>query len=51
MTLTELRFAVAANLGFSRIFIPRGTKGLPAEPGIEVLQVGRVDEVLADLFG
>lgn len=51
VTRTEQRIAEAAKLGFSRIFIPRGTKGLPDEPGIEVLQVGRVDEVLADLFG
>jgi DNA repair protein RadA/Sms len=51
VTRTEQRIAEAAKLGFSRIFIPRGTKGLPAKPGIEVIQVGRVDEVLGQLFG
>ena len=51
VTRTEQRIAEAAKLGFSRIFIPRGTKGLPSRPGIEVVQVGRVDEVLANLFG
>lgn len=48
---TDQRIAEAKKLGFNRIFIPRGTKGLPLTKGIEVLQVGRVEEVLRDLFG
>jgi DNA repair protein RadA/Sms len=48
---TEQRIAEAKKLGFSRIFIPKGTKGIPGTKGIEVIQVGRVDEVLSDLFG
>ncbi|MFT3884599.1 MAG: DNA repair protein RadA [Flavobacteriales bacterium] len=51
VTRTEQRIAEAAKLGFGRIFVPKGTKGIPARPGIEVVQVGRVDEVLGQLFG
>ncbi len=47
----EQRIAEAAKLGFSRIFIPKNTKGIPARNQIEVVQVGRVDEVLGRLFG
>ena len=48
---TEQRIAEAAKLGFQRIFVPQGTKGLPKDPGIELVTVGRVDGVLAHLFG
>ncbi|MBP7513442.1 MAG: DNA repair protein RadA [Flavobacteriales bacterium] len=48
---TEQRIAEAAKLGFQRIFLPQGTKGLPKDPGIELVTVGRVDGVLAHLFG
>ncbi len=48
---TDQRIAEAMKLGFKRIFIPKGTKGVPRTSRIEVLQVGRVDEVLRDLFG
>ena len=48
---TEQRIAEAAKLGFQRIFLPQGTKGLPKDPGIELITVGRVDGVLAHLFG
>lgn len=48
---TEQRIAEAKKLGFTRIFIPKGTKGIPAVKGIDVIQVGRVDEVLSSLFG
>jgi len=48
---TEQRIAEAAKLGFQRIFVPQGTKGLPKDPGIEVVTVARVDQVLAHLFG
>lgn len=51
VTRTEQRIAEAAKLGFGRIFIPRGTKGVPAHKGIEVVQVGQVTEVLSALFG
>ena len=48
---TEQRIAEAAKLGFQRIFVPQGTKGLPKDSGIELVTVGRVDGVLAHLFG
>lgn len=51
VTRTEQRIAEAAKLGFARIFIPKGTKGVPAHKGIEVVQVGQVTEVLGALFG
>jgi DNA repair protein RadA/Sms len=51
VTRTEQRLAEAAKLGFSRMFIPKGSKGIPTDPGIEVVPVGRVEEVLAELFG
>lgn len=51
VTRIEQRVAEAAKLGFERIYVPTGTKGLSADPGIEVVQVGRVGEVLAQLFG
>ena len=48
---TEQRIAEAAKLGFQRMFIPAGTKGLPKDPGLELIPVGRVDAVLVHLFG
>ena len=48
---TEQRIAEAEKLGFSRIFIPKGTKGIAATKGIELVQVGQVNEVLGHLFG
>ncbi len=48
---TDQRIAEATKLGFSRIFIPKGTKGLSPTKAIELVQVGRVDEVLHELFG
>lgn len=51
VTRTEQRIAEAAKLGFGRIFVPKGTKGIPRQDTIEVVQVGRVDEVLGQLFG
>ena len=51
VTRTEQRVAEAAKLGFGRIFVPKGTKGIAPSKGIEVVQVGRVDEVLGQLFG
>lgn len=48
---TEQRISEAAKLGFARIFVPKGTKGLPQGGPIEIVQVGRVDEVLEQLFG
>ena len=47
----DQRIAEATKLGFSRIFIPKGTKGLSPTKAIELVQVGRVDEVLHALFG
>ena len=51
VTRTEQRVAEAAKLGFTRIFVPRGTKGIPSHSGISVVPMGRVDEVLSELFG
>jgi DNA repair protein RadA/Sms len=51
VTRTEQRVAEAAKLGFARIFVPKGTKGIAPSKVIEVVQVGRVDEVLGQLFG
>ncbi|MBS1941806.1 MAG: DNA repair protein RadA [Bacteroidetes bacterium] len=51
VTRTEQRIAEASKLGFSRIFVPKGTKGLPKGGPIELVPVGRVDEVLGQLFG
>lgn len=51
VTRTEQRIAEASKLGFARIFVPRGTKGITPTKGIEVVQVARVEEVLSHLFG
>lgn len=51
VTRTAQRIAEAAKLGFTRIFIPKGTRGLSKTPPIEVIVVARVDEVLTHLFG
>ncbi|MEO8589601.1 MAG: DNA repair protein RadA [Flavobacteriales bacterium] len=51
VTRTEQRIAEAHKLGFARIFVPKGTKGIAPIQGIEIVQVARVDEVLAQLFG
>lgn len=51
VTRTEQRVAEATKLGFARMFVPKATKGLPRYPGIEVIPVGRVQEVLSHLFG
>jgi DNA repair protein RadA/Sms len=51
VTRTDQRIFEASKLGFARIFIPKGTKGLPETSAIEVVPVGRVEDVLARLFG
>ena len=51
VTRTEQRIAEAQKLGFGRIFIPKGTKGITPLKGIELVQVGQVSEVLGALFG
>lgn len=51
VTRTEQRIAEAAKLGFARIFVPKGTKGIAPVKGIQVVQVGQVNEVLGHLFG
>lgn len=51
VTRTDQRIAEASKLGFARIFVPRGTKGIAPVKGIDVVQVARVEEVLAQLFG
>ncbi len=51
VTRTEQRIAEATKLGFARMFVPKGTKGLPAGGTLELVPVARVDEVLSHLFG
>lgn len=51
VTRTEQRISEATKLGFAKIFVPKGTKGLPKESAIEIIPVARVDDVLAKLFG
>lgn len=51
VTRTEQRIAEARKLGFARVFVPKGTTGIGAAKGIDVVQVGRVDDVLGQLFG
>ncbi|HQW86684.1 MAG TPA: DNA repair protein RadA, partial [Flavobacteriales bacterium] len=51
VTRTEQRIAEAQKLGFARVFIPKGTKGIGPVKGIELVQVGQVNEVLSALFG
>ncbi|HEY0978579.1 MAG TPA: DNA repair protein RadA [Flavobacteriales bacterium] len=51
VTRIEQRLAEAAKLGFAKVFVPKGTKGLSVPKGIEAIPVGRVDEVLGHLFG
>lgn len=50
VTRTEQRITEARKLGFARIFVPKGSGAIPAK-GIDVVQVERVGEVLAHLFG
>ena len=51
VTRTEQRIAEARKLGFARVFVPKGTTGIGPAKGIDVVQVGRVDDVLGQLFG
>ena len=51
VTRIDQRIAEAARLGFDRIFIPKGTKGLSPSTSLRIEPVGRVDEVLTLLFG
>jgi len=51
VTRADQRVAEAAKLGFARIFVAQGTKGMAPVKGIEVIQVARVEQVLAHLFG
>ncbi|MBL8001755.1 MAG: DNA repair protein RadA [Flavobacteriales bacterium] len=51
VTRTEQRIAEAQKLGFARVFVPKGTKGIGPVKGIELVQVGQVNEVLSALFG
>jgi DNA repair protein RadA/Sms len=51
VTRTEQRIAEAQKLGFARVFVPKGTKGIGQVKGIELVQVAQVNEVLSHLFG
>lgn len=51
VTRTEQRIAEAQKLGFARVFVPKGTKGIGPVKGIELVQVAQVNEVLSHLFG
>ena len=47
----EQRIAEAAKLGFDKIFISKyAAKSVPKKAGIEVVMVGRVDEVYKMVF-
>ncbi len=47
----DQRVSEAAKLGFTRIVLPAGSKGLAPMKGIEVVPVSKVDQVLSLLFG
>jgi len=51
VTRADQRIAEAAKLGFARIFVAQGTKGIAPVRGLEVVSVARVEQVLAHLFG
>lgn len=51
VTRTDQRIGEARKMGFSRMFVPAGTKGLPPSPGLAIVQVAQVNDVLAQLFG
>lgn len=51
VTRTEQRIAEAQKLGFARVFVPKGTKGIGPVKGIGLVQVAQVNEVLSHLFG
>lgn len=51
VTRSEQRIAEAQKLGFQRVFLAQGTKGVKAPPGVELVYVSQVTEVLAQLFG
>lgn len=51
VTRIEHRVAEAAKLGFTKIFIPKGNlKGVTRKFKIEIVEVGRIEELLANLF-
>ena len=47
----DQRVAEATKLGFARLFVPRGTASPAGAKGLQLIPVGRVDLVLAQLFG
>jgi DNA repair protein RadA/Sms len=47
----DQRVTEAAKLGFTRIVLPAGAKGLSPLKGIEIVPVSKVDQVLSLLFG
>ena len=51
VTRVEQRMAEAAKLGFARIIVPKGAKGIAPVKGIEAVPVARVEQVLTHLFG
>ncbi len=52
ITRIEQRVAEAEKLGFKKIFIPRhNLKGVQRSFNISIIEVGKIEELLADLFG
>lgn len=47
----ELRVAEAAKLGYDKIVISKYNKGVPKDASIEIVQVGKIEEVFRLLFG
>lgn len=51
VTRVDQRVAEAAKLGFTRIFVPRGNlKGVKTDGGIDIVEVGKVEECFRRLF-
>lgn len=52
VTRIEQRVAEAEKLGFNKIFIPRNNlKGVKKDFKIQIVEVGKIEELLANLFG
>jgi DNA repair protein RadA/Sms len=51
VTRTDQRISEARKLGFEKIVIPRFTKGVAEQPGIELIAVKNVEELVRTLFG
>lgn len=48
---TDQRITEAEKLGFEKIIISRFTRGIPTGTKVEIIKVGKIEEVLRELFG